>query len=184
MPLATSLDSNPKAKNPIPEGFRTLTPHITVAGAAKYIDFLKRAFNAVEVSRSSEPGGKLMHAHVRIGDADLMLNDHLPEFGAPPIAAGNWPLTFHLYVRDADAVFAQAVSAGCTVVMPIADQFWGERYVILADPSGHHWSMSMVVKMSPEEMAEKRKAVMSMFSNGKEHPGRQRQTDREIEKNI
>ena len=87
--LSYDRGTMPKAKNPIPEGFRTLTPHITVAGAAKYIDFLKRAFNAVEVSRSSEPGGKLMHAHVRIGDADLMLNDHLPEFGAPPIAAIN-----------------------------------------------------------------------------------------------
>ena len=58
-----------KAKHPVPEGFRTLTPHITVKGAANYIDFLKRAFNAVEVSRSPGPGGKLMHGHVRIGDA-------------------------------------------------------------------------------------------------------------------
>ena len=80
----------PKAKNPIPEGFRTLTLHLTVVGAEKYVDFLKRAFNAVEVMRSPGPGGKLMHAHVRIGDADLMLNDHFPEFGSPPIAQGNW----------------------------------------------------------------------------------------------
>jgi uncharacterized glyoxalase superfamily protein PhnB len=61
----------PKAKSPVPEKFHTLTPHITVAGAANYIDFLKRAFNAVEVSRSPGPGGKLMHAHVRIGELDV-----------------------------------------------------------------------------------------------------------------
>src|SRR5213082_820361 len=97
-----------KAKNPIPPGFRTLTPHITIkGGAAKYIDFLKRAFNAAEISRTGGPDGRLMHAHVRIGDADLMLNDDFPEFGSPPIAQGNWPLTLHLYVLDAGATFNQ-----------------------------------------------------------------------------
>src|SRR5207244_7262165 len=101
-----------KTKNPIPEGFRTLTPHLTLNGAVNYIDFLKRAFNAVEVSRSPGPGGKLMHAHVRIGDSNLMFNDHFPEFGGPPLTAGPWPFVFHMYVKDADAVFAQAVAAG------------------------------------------------------------------------
>ena len=115
----------PKAKDPVPQGFRTLTPHLSVDGAAKFVDFLKQAFNAVEVSRAPGPGGKLMHAHVRIGDADLMLNDVFPEFGSPPIAQGNWPLTLHLYVPDADAIFAQAVAAGCTISMPLEDQFWG-----------------------------------------------------------
>jgi hypothetical protein len=70
-----------KAKNPIPEGFHTLTPHITVNGAVKYIDFLKRAFRAVEVSRSPGQAGKLMHAHVRIGDSDLMFNDPFRKTG-------------------------------------------------------------------------------------------------------
>ena len=78
-----------KAKNSIPEGFHTLTPHLTVNGAANYIDFLKRAFNAVEVSRSPGPGGKLMHAHVRIGDSDLMFNDDFPGDGAPTDRGGS-----------------------------------------------------------------------------------------------
>jgi PhnB protein len=164
--LSYDRGTMPKAKNPIPEGFRTLTPHITVSGAAKYIDFLKRAFNAVEVSRSTEPGGKLMHAHVRIGDADLMLNDHFPEFGASPIAQGNWPLTLHLYVRDADAVFAQAVSAGCTVVMPIADQFWGDRYGYVKDPFGFSWGIATHIEdPTPEELAERQ---AKMFGGGTE----------------
>ena len=154
----------PKAKNPIPEGFRTLTPHVTVAGATKFIDFVKRAFNAVEVSRSPGPGGKLMHAHVRIGDADLMLNDHFPEFGAPPIAEGNWPLTMHLYVPDADAAFAQAVSAGCAVVMPLADQFWGDRYGLLKDPFGFNWGISTHMEdPTPEEMKERQ---AKLFAGG------------------
>src|SRR4051812_9500325 len=102
-----------KSKNPIPEGFRTLTPHLTVKGAAKYMDFLKRAFGAVEVSRSPGPGGKLMHASARIGDSVLMFNDDFPEFGGPTTTEGHWPLTLHLYVPDADATFAQATAAGC-----------------------------------------------------------------------
>jgi uncharacterized glyoxalase superfamily protein PhnB len=155
-----------KAKHPVPEGFRTLTPHITVKGAANYIDFLKRAFNAVEVSRSPGPGGKLMHGHVRIGDADLMLHDEFPEFGSPPIAQGNWPLTFHLYVPDADALFTQAVAAGCQVTMPIADQFWGDRYGHVKDPFGFNWAVATHIEdLTPAEIQEREK---KMFAGGAE----------------
>ena len=146
----------PKAKSPIPEGFQTLTPHITVSGAANYIDFLKRAFNAVEVSRAPGPGGKLMHAHVRIGNSNLMMNDHFPEMGAPSIAEGNWPLTFHLYVADVDATFAQAVAAGCTATMPVADQFWGDRYGLVKDPFGFNWGIaSHIEDPTPDEIRER-----------------------------
>ena len=146
----------PKAKSPVPESFHTLTPHITVSGAANYIDFLKRAFNAVEISRSPGPGGKLMHAHVRIGDSNVMFNDSFPEFGASPIAEGNWPVTLHLYVPDADAVFAQAVAAGCTVTMPVADQFWGDRYGLVKDPFGFAWGIATHIEdPTPEEIRER-----------------------------
>ena len=147
----------PKAKNPIPEGFHTLTPHLTVQkGAADYIEFLKRAFKAVEVSRSPGPGGKLMHAHVRIGDSNLMFNDDFPEFGAPAIGVGNWPVSLNLYVPDADAVFEQAVTAGCEVVMPLQDQFWGDRYGLVKDPFGFTWAIATHVEdVSAEEMKER-----------------------------
>ncbi|HKV39475.1 MAG TPA: VOC family protein [Blastocatellia bacterium] len=145
-----------KAKNPIPDGFRTMTPHLTVKGASDYIDFLKRAFNAVEVRRSPGPGGKLMHAHVRIGDADLMLNDDFPEFGAPPIVEGNWPVTMNLYVPDSDALFAQATAAGCTVTIPLADQFWGDRYGAVKDPFGFNWAIATHIEdPTPAEIAER-----------------------------
>ncbi|HLG14088.1 MAG TPA: VOC family protein [Blastocatellia bacterium] len=145
-----------KAKNHIPEGFRTLTPHLTVNGAASYIDFLKPAFNAVEVSRSPGPGGKLMHAHVRIGDSNLMFNDPFPEFGRPPIAEGHWPMTLHLYVADCDALFAQAVAAGCEVTMPLADQFWGDRYGHVKDPFGFVWAIATHIEdPTPEEIKER-----------------------------
>ena len=153
-----------KAKNPIPEGLGTLTPHITVKGAAKYIDFLKAAFNAVEVSRSPGPGGKLMHAQVRIGDSNLMLNDAFPEFGAKPTVEGNLPITLHLYVPNVDAVFAQAVKAGAEVIMPVADQFWGDRYGNVRDPFGFVWGIATHTEdLTPAEMKERE---AKMFSKG------------------
>src|SRR5213593_705548 len=106
-----------KANSPIPPGFHTLTLHLTIqGGAASYIDFLKRSFNAVEVNRHMGPGGKLMHAEVRIGDSALMFNDDFPEFGLPPVAEGRWPFVLNLYVPDADATFAQATAAGGPVL--------------------------------------------------------------------
>jgi PhnB protein len=130
-----------KATNPVPAGFHTLTAHLSVDGAAKYIDFLKSAFGATELSRSAGPGGKLMHATVQIGDSVLMLADHFPEFGSPPIAQGHWPVVMHLYVPDADASFAKALSAGCQVSFPLADQFWGDRYGQVKDPFGFTWAI-------------------------------------------
>src|ERR1700680_426567 len=104
----------PKATSAVPDGFHTVPPQLTVKqGAAGYIEFLKRAFNAVELGRSAGPDGRLMQAEVRIGDLILMLNDHFPEFGSPPIAEASWPLTLHMYVPDADAIFAKATSVGC-----------------------------------------------------------------------
>jgi uncharacterized glyoxalase superfamily protein PhnB len=142
-----------KATNPIPAGFHTLTAHLSVDGAAKYIDFLKSAFGATELNRSPGPGGKLMHATVQIGDSVLMLADHFPEFGSPPIAQGHWPVVMHLYVPDADASFAKAVSAGCQVSFPLADQFWGDRYGQVKDPFGFTWAIGTHKEdLTPEEI--------------------------------
>ena len=128
---------------PIPDGMRSLTPHLTVAGAADAIEFYKKAFNAVEEARLPGQNGKLMHAMLRIGDSALMLNDEFPEMGGlGPKSLKGSPVTIHLYVEDVDAVFAQAVAAGATVTMPVTDMFWGDRYGILEDPFGHHWSVA------------------------------------------
>lgn len=138
----------------------TITPHLTVDGASDYIDFLKRAFGAVELGRAPGPGGKIMHAALRIGDSALMLNDLFPEFGAKPITPAPWPITLHLYVPDADATFAQATAAGCKVAMPLADQFWGDRYGQVEDPKGFRWSIATRKEnLTPEEMAKRQKAM-------------------------
>jgi PhnB protein len=145
-----------KATNPIPAGFHSLTPHLTVNGAAKYIDFLKQAFGGKELHRSPGPGGRVMHASVLIGDSVIMLADHFPEMGAPPIAQGHWPMVLHLYVPDADATFEQAKAAGCQVTFPLADQFWGDRYGHVKDPFGFIWAIAThVEEVSPEEMQQR-----------------------------
>ena len=138
---------------PIPPGFHSLTPHLVVDGAAEYIDFLKRAFNAQEMHRSPGPGGKLMHVTVKIGDSMLMFaDDFTEEFHMPPMVRGNLPFVITLYVPDANATWAQAVAAGCEVKMPLADQFWGDRYGHLRDPFGFTWAISQCIEIvSPEE---------------------------------
>jgi PhnB protein len=148
-----------KPANPIPPGFHTLTTHLNVNGAAAYSEFLQRAFNAVEVARSPGPGGKLMHVEMRIGDSVLMFSDDFgEEFGLPPLARGRMPFLLHLYVPDADAVWSQAVAAGCEVMMPLADQFWGDRYGHVRDPFGMLWAIATrKEELTPEELAQRQR---------------------------
>ena len=146
-----------KATSPIPAGFHSLTIHLAVPGAAKYIDFLKTAFGAEEISRSPGPGGKLMHALVRVGDSTLMFADDFgAEFGMPPLAQGRLPFHLNLYVPNADATWARAVAAGCEVTMPIGDQFWGDRYGQVRDPFGMNWAIATRIEdLTPAEQQER-----------------------------
>jgi PhnB protein len=145
------------ASSHLPPGFHSLTPHLAIKGAAAYIDFLKQAFNAVEIRRSPGPGGKLMHVLMKIGDSMLMFaDDFAEEFHMPPLAEGRLPLFLHLYVPDADATFNQAVAAGCKVTMPISDQFWGDRYGHLLDPFGMQWAIATCKEeLTPGEIQER-----------------------------
>lgn len=160
----------PKPANPIPPGFHTVTPHIAVNDAAAYAEFLKKAFNAVEIARSPGPGGKIMHAEVRIGDSIVMFaDDFSAEFGMPPLAQGRLPIHMHMYVPDADAVWQQALAAGCQVEMPIADQFWGDRYGHVRDPFGVAWSIATRKEnLTPEEIHERQAKAFSSHGGGAE----------------
>ena len=135
-------------------------PHLTVDDAAAAIDFYVKAFNGVELGRVPGPGGKkLFHAAVKINGSTVMLNDDFPEMNdgksSTPTALGGTPVTIHLVVTDVDAKFQRAVDAGATVVMPVEDQFWGDRYGVLRDPFGHHWSLGQPVReVSPEEIEQ------------------------------
>lgn len=132
----------------IPENMHSITPFLVCAGASDAIAWYKRAFGAVELTRLEGPGGKVMHAMLRIGDSSLMLMDADPERGiiAPAKGAAGAPVTIHLYVEDADQVFARAVEQGAEAKMPVSDTFWGDRFGALVDPFGHSWTIATHVR--------------------------------------
>jgi PhnB protein len=148
---------------PIPDGFHTITPHIIVQGAAEAIEFYKKAFGAEEVVRHLGPDGQsIMHAQVKIGNSMLMLANEWPPMCLSPKSHGGTAVTMHLFVEDVDSAFDRAVKAGCTVKMPVGDQFWGDRYGVLEDPYGHSWSMATHKHdYTPEQMAENMKAAFA-----------------------
>ncbi len=115
----------------VPEGLRTVTPYLHPKGAPAFIDFLKGAFGAIEDARHLDPGGRVMHAQLRIGNAVLELGE--PDPAAP------MPTTFYLYVDDADALHARAVAAGATSLGAPADQSYGDRVGSVSDPMGNLW---------------------------------------------
>ena len=146
---------------PIPDGMTAITPHLVCAGAADAIEFYKKAFGATEEARLPGPDGKLMHGMIRINGSAVMLVDEMPEWGAlGPKSLKGSPVTIHLYVEDVDAFVERAVKAGATVIMPVDDMFWGDRYGKLEDPFGHHWSVATQTrKVSMEEAMEAMKAM-------------------------
>ncbi|WP_273028082.1 VOC family protein [Massilia timonae] len=145
-----------QAVRPIPEGYRTVTPHLVCEKAGEAIDFYKKAFGAVELARMPGPDGRIMHAELRIGDSPIMLADAFPEFGSQgPLALKGSPVTIHLYVNDADAVWARALEASARPTMELADMFWGDRYGQVADPFGHLWSIATHKRdMTDEQIME------------------------------
>jgi len=146
---------------PIPPGFHTLTPHLTVRNASEALEFYKNAFGAEVLHVANMPDGRVMHASVRMGDSILMLNDEMPEHGAlSPLSSGGSGVTLHIYTENVDDAFARAVAAGATVKMPVAEQFWGDRYGVVADPYGFQWSLATRVKeLSPDEVQEEQEKV-------------------------
>jgi uncharacterized glyoxalase superfamily protein PhnB len=125
----------------------TVTPHLVCAGAAKAIDFYKKAFGAEEAMRLEGPDGSLWHACVVIDGSPVMLVDEMPDMGSlGPKALKGSPVTIHLNVPDVDAFVARAVKAGAKLKMPVADMFWGDRYGIIEDPFGHKWSVATHIR--------------------------------------
>jgi uncharacterized glyoxalase superfamily protein PhnB len=151
-----------QSASPIPEGFHSITPHLFCENAAEALAFYERAFGAQEVGRMDGPGGKIMHAELRIGDSMLMLADAFPEYGSRgPRALQGTPVTIHMYVEDADAVWQRAIDAGATVEMPLEDAFWGDRYGQVVDPFGHKWSIATRQReMTQQQIEEAMRSAM------------------------
>lgn len=146
--------SSPVAVKPVPDDMRTVTPHLTCAGAAAAIEFYKKAFGATELARLTGDDGLIMHAMVRIGDSMVMLHDEFEAMCAlGPKARGGTSVTIHLSVDDVDAWFDRAVAAGAVVKMPLEDMFWGDRYGVVEDPCGHAWSLATHIHdYTPEQI--------------------------------
>lgn len=145
----------------IPKNYHTVTPYLVVDGAVRAIEFYQKAFGATEVLRMDMPGGKIGHAEIQIGDSRIMLADENPEWDARgPKSFGGTPVSLMIYVENCDAVQARAVTAGATVVMPVTDQFYGDRSGCVNDPFGHKWNISTHKEDVPPEELKKRAAAM------------------------
>jgi PhnB protein len=128
---------------PVPDGYHSVTPYLIVKGGAQAIDFYKKAFGATELFRMADPGGKVGHAEIQIGDSRIMLADEFPEMGfRSPQSIGGTPVGICLYVENVDALGQQAVAAGATVMRPVQDQFYGDRSGTFVDPFGHVWTIA------------------------------------------
>ena len=142
-----------KAK-PIPDGYHSITPYLVIKGAAKAIDYYKKAFGATEIMRMPGPGDRIGHAELRFGDSVIMLADEVPEMVIQsPEHFGGSPVSLMIYVQDVDAVFNCAIAAGAKLKKPIQNHFYGDRSGTLVDPFGHTWTIATHVEdVSPEEI--------------------------------
>lgn len=146
---------------PIPGGYSTATPYLIINGAARAIDYYKKAFGATERMRFGDPSGKIGHAEIQIGNSIIMLADEYPEMGyRGPQAIGGTPVSIHLYVEDVDSTFKQAIAAGGKEKEAVQDKFYGDRSGSLIDPFGHVWHVSTHKEdVSPEEMERRMQAM-------------------------
>jgi uncharacterized glyoxalase superfamily protein PhnB len=137
---------------PIPQGFHALTPYLMINGATGLIEFLKQAFGAEEVSRTLAPDGAVVHAQIKIGDSMLMLAETREPWKPMPSCV-------YFYVKDTDATYQRALTAGASSLMEPADQFYGDRGAGVRDPAGNHWYIGTHIEdVSPAEM-KKREAA-------------------------
>jgi PhnB protein len=152
-----------KAK-PIPDGYHSITPYLSVRGATEAIAFYKKAFGAQELYRIDMPGGRIGHAELQIGDSRIMLADEFPDMpdmvAQSPKTVGGTTFGINLYLEDVDTRFKQAVAAGATVKRSVKDQFYGDRSGTIEDPFGHIWTLSTHVEdVSGEEMKKRMAAL-------------------------
>ena len=152
---------------PIPDGYHTITPYLVVNDARAAIQFYKEAFGAKELCVLAGPAGRVMHAEIQIGDSNLMLSDEYPGMDVlGPLSRGGATSSLMIYVKDVDQLFEQAVKAGCTVKLPLTNQFWGDRYAKLADPFGHQWAIATHVEdVSGEEIDRRSKEIAKQMAS-------------------
>jgi PhnB protein len=150
----------------IPDGFHSITLYLSVKDAVSAIKFYQHALGAKLVGHISMPDGAVGHAELQIGDSKFMLAEEMPAWGnKSPATLGGSPVGIALYVNDADAVFARALTAGATVIEPMKDQFYGDRSGTLSDPFGHKWHI--LTHIEDVSFAEMQKRSDAMFASHK-----------------
>ncbi len=160
----------PASTKPVPQGFHTVTPSLTVRNAAQAIEFYKKALGAQEISRMAMPDGKIGHAELKIGDSIIFLSDEMPGMGMSksPQTLGGCTSVLNLYVPDVDTTFERAVTAGAKTTMPVADMFWGDRYGTFIDPFGFAWGIATHVEdVSPADMDKRAKEAFAAMAEKK-----------------
>ena len=157
----------------VPEGMHTITPHLIVRDATRAIDFYRKAFMAEVRGVHHAPDNKVMHAELMIGNSMLFLADEFPGMGtcSAPQTLGGTSITLNIYTNNVDQLFNQAVSAGATVIMPLMNQFWGDRYGQLKDPFGHTWALGQHIEdVSREEMERRGREAFAKMAKGAPKP--------------
>lgn len=155
--------------NPVPEGCNTVNVYLVVKSAEEAMAFYSRALGARPGFRMAGPNGRgTMHAEMHIGNSTIMLSDENPQWELKsPQTLGGSPASLHLYVDDADALFNQAIEAGCTPLAPMSDMFWGDRYGKVLDPFGYQWGIAThKEELTPHELEERATAFWASMSEG------------------
>jgi uncharacterized glyoxalase superfamily protein PhnB len=156
----------PASVKPIPEGFHTVTPTLTLKGAADAIEFYKKALGAQELMRMNNPDGTIGHAEIKIGDSIIFINDEMPMPGCArsPQTLGGFTGTLYLYVEDVDKAFQRALAAGGKETSPVTEMFWGDRHGSFVDPFGHAWNLSTRTRnLSQQEVEAGAKKFMAQM---------------------
>jgi PhnB protein len=158
------------AVRPIPEGYHSITPQLTCRDAARAIEFYKSVLGATEIMRMPGPGGRVMHAELKIGDSRFMVNDEFPGIAVAPNPSAVHSASLFIYTEDVDAVYNRAVEAGSRVDMTLDNMFWGDRYGKFTDPFGHQWAIATHVEdVAPEEMQRRSEEMTKKMTKAAGH---------------
>ncbi len=149
----------------IPDGYHSITPYLTIKGAAQAIEFYKKALGAVELFRMAAPSGEIGHAELKIGNSIFMLADEHPKMGnKSPKSLGGSSINLMIYTENVDGAADRAITAGMKTIREVQTQFYGDRSGLFEDPFGYTWTLSQHVEdVSPEEL---QKRAAKLFGGG------------------
>jgi len=149
----------------VPDGTHSITAHLVVREATKAIEFYQKAFGAQLLHVHKTPDGRVMHATLQFGDSQVMLADEFPGMSNPAAQTlGGSPVVLNYYSENVDTLFNNAVAAGAQVKMPLANQFWGDRYGVVVDPFGHSWALGAHIEdVAPEELERRATALFAQM---------------------